>query len=257
MFSKAQEKILKKVGFNADQSGLINRYLTENDRWEPHLDNCRNFMLGCIRKHRPERLAILGSGWWLDIPVEEVTSLCKQVIMVDVLHPRQIIHKARKFRNIDLVSYDVTGGLIFEMYEAVAAFRTNRAKKDMHQIQTECFSDHIQADYYISLNMLDQMDSFIVDYLADQHLYTEEELLSLRHRIHSDHLRGLPKGKSCLISDFQEITTDKKGNEQVKNVIHADLPEVLNSEEWIWEFDQAGTYHPGKKTRFRVIALEL
>ena len=107
------------------------------------------------------------------------------------------------------------------------------------------------------MNMMDQMDSFIVDYLVLQDIYSEEELLSVRRRIHRDHLQFLPAGKSCLISDYQEMVTDRKGREETRVVIHADLPPVQNRKEWIWDFDRSGNYHPGKKTRFKVIALEL
>jgi len=257
MFSREQKKILKKIGFTSDQSGLINRYLSESENWDPHLINCRNFILECVNKHRPEQIAFLGSGWWLDIPFETLSEQCSKVIMVDVLHPMQIIHKAKKYKNIQLEQYDVTGGLIFEMYHMVNNFRTMRMKRSISEIQTSRFTDHIQADYYVSANMLDQMDSFIVDYLEAQKMFTEEELLAIRGRIHTDHLKTLPAGRSCLISDFQEMVTSKKGGMNVKNVIHADLPDAKKRKEWIWEFDHSGTYHPGKKTQFKIIALEL
>ena len=257
MFTKKEEKILRKVGFTSDQSGLINRYLSENENWEPHLTNCKQFIMNCVDRYQPGRIAVLGSGWWQDLPYEALSEKCEKVIMVDVLHPRQIIHKARKFENIELVRYDITGGLIFAMYHAVREYRSDRNKKDLSQIPTMRFTDHIEADYYVSLNMMDQMDSFIVDYLDRHRIYSEDELVSIRAKIHSQHLHTLPAGRACLISDFQELVTGKNGKTRIKNVIHAELPDARTKKEWIWDFDQAGTYHPGEKTQFKIMALEL
>ncbi len=52
----------------SDQKGILNRYLAEGNNWEAHLEKTRGFITGCLEKNKPETVAVLGSGWLLDIP---------------------------------------------------------------------------------------------------------------------------------------------------------------------------------------------
>ena len=68
-----------------------------------------------VRIQKPERITVLGSGWLLDLPVAEISEMVSEIILVDIVHPPDVIKQAGMIRNIKIVEADVTGGLI-EMY---------------------------------------------------------------------------------------------------------------------------------------------
>ncbi len=257
MFTREEKKILWKMKYFSDQSGLIDRYLNEAERWDDHLKNTRKFIIDCVNKYKPETIALLGSGWWLDVPVEELSAICKKVYLVDIMHPKQIVHKTRKFQNLNLVEYDVTGGTVFEAYNIVKQFRKNRYITPVTEIPCPGFQHDIKADYYVSLNMLNQIDSLIIEYLKKYRIYSDDELKTLRKRIQEAHLRSLPKGRSCLITDVEEMIFYKDKQEKVIQLLSTELPEGKRKTSWTWDFDRSGTFNPGKTTRFRIVGIKM
>ncbi len=255
-FSRSQRSVLKKMNFISDQSGIVNRYLREEQNWEPHLNNTRQFILGQVKKNNPWKIVILGSGWWLDVPVDELHELCSEILLVDIHHPPQMVHKALKYEKIQLIEADLTGDLVFEFFEAVRDFKNTGIKKSVNDFHFPLFDTIIKSGYYISLNIIDQMDILIVDYLKKHSIYTPDELLILSRKIQEAHIGTLHKNHGCLVGDREEITIDKDGRRAVKPVFHVTSFEGKILNDWTWEFDNSGTYNPGKKTHFNVFAAE-
>ena len=73
MFLNKRQIILKKFGFFKDQNGIINRYLREKEAWQAHLSNTRDFIINSSMNKDNSKAVILGSGWLLDIPVDELS----------------------------------------------------------------------------------------------------------------------------------------------------------------------------------------
>lgn len=241
----------------SDQAGIMNRYLAEEDNWESHLQNTREFITGCLEQASPSSVAVLGSGWLLDVPFEYLASRMEKVYLVDIYHPPQIIHKAKKHPNTEIVRADLTGGGIKGTWDLVREYRIT-GRGSILDIACQAVSGVRGAEYIISINLLNQLDILLVDYIGTHMEVPEEEKTAFRKRIQEQHLRLLPDGRSCLVSDVEERIFPKEGAERsVRKLVYTDLPEGRRNREWTWTFDTRGTYNRGRKTEMLVKAIQL
>ena len=256
MLNKSQKNKLRKMGYFADQQGIMNRFLQDSKAWESHLANSSRYVLNFIMKNKPGKVAILGSGWLLDVPLEELAEFSSELILVDIHHPRQIRHKFRNYSNVVFFEYELTGGSAYEVYNIVKEVNKG-IRKDLKNIECLGFKEELEADYFISLNILDQLDTVIIEYLQKFPGWPVEDVHVLRKNIQAAHIDSLPKGRSCLITDIEEIRVNKKGEKKHRPLIYTKLPEPKNLKSWLWEFDNARGYNQGEITHFRVNAIEI
>ena len=59
------------------------------------------FHLDPSGKKNAGSIAVLGSGWLLDVPLDHLCSGLEQVYLVDINHPPQIRKKAERLDNVD------------------------------------------------------------------------------------------------------------------------------------------------------------
>lgn len=226
--------------------------------WNSHLDNTRQYICNYISKNNFNTLSVLGSGWLLDLPVDFLSHNLKKILLYDVYHPPQIIHKFRNNDRFELITADITGDLIVNAYNAVNLYKKSKVKTRITDLEFTGFEPVEETDCYISLNILNQLDNLIADYLKKSRIYTEKELNKLRTRIQQSHLKKLPKDKSCLITDVEELRYRKKDVPVTsKNLLYTKLPEGSNIQTWDWIFDTTGSYNKGCKTVLKVIAMEI
>jgi hypothetical protein len=84
---KDRPKILRRMGYLRDQEGIMNRYLAESEQWQYHLEKTRNFIAGSFNGSQAESVAVLGSGWLLDVPLEKLRRRFRKIYLVDIHHP--------------------------------------------------------------------------------------------------------------------------------------------------------------------------
>lgn len=103
------------------------------------------------------------------------------------------------------------------------------------------------------------MNALVTEYLERFGIYSREELDRLSRRIQDVHLKGLPPGNSCLITDCEEIIINRKtGKKRVRGLLFAPLPgQYKRIRQWEWHFDSAGRYHKDSFTTMKVKAIEL
>ena len=89
----------------------MRRFLGEEGSWESHLQKTRHTILDEFNRINPKTVAVLGSGWLLDVPVKEIIEGGAKVRLIDIAHPQRIKHKFGSNPNIHLVDYDLTGGI--------------------------------------------------------------------------------------------------------------------------------------------------
>lgn len=257
MFFNKKYRVLKKMHYVSDQQGIINRYLKEAEGWAGHLENTKQSIIKSAENKGNNSCAILGSGWLLDIPLDYLTQKFKKVYLFDVLHPTQIKHKYHKNNNIVFVEQDITGGAINEFFNAVQIFKSTKKRKEPSEFVFSGFQFNEQFDFVVSVNILNQLDILIIDYIKGYNLYSENELTEFRKIIQQKHFSSLPVGKSCLITDYEELVYDKSNHlEQTNSLIHINLPSESIVSTWQWQFDHQ-TYHPGKNVVFNVLSIDI
>lgn len=252
------KRILKKFGFKNDQQGIMNRYIRESGGWEKHIINTKEFILQSAKLKNKTNCIILGSGWLLDVPINELSKLFDKVTLVDIIHPSQITHKIKKLKNVEIIESDITGFI-----EPVYYFmqKAKKTKLGLHQIKSiysgSWFNEFKNSDFVVSVNILNQLDILICDYILKFNIYSAQEINEFRKIIQQNHLNALPKGKSCLITDYEELRLEDDKVIKNKPLIYLDLPESNNSKKWQWNFDMNQTYHKKLNTVFEVIGMEV
>lgn len=251
-------RVIRKMGYLNDSRGIAERFISQSASWNEHLRNTREFVIQVLEGREINNLVVLGSGWLVDLPLEQVSLLAGNIYLYDIVHPAQVLHKIRKYKNIKAVAADITGGSVMTAYEAVRKYRKKGIKSDVATICKPGFQPDVDTDYMISLNVLSQLGALINEYLARHMIYDEDELVQLNQLIQNEHIQLLRKVPSCLISDYEEVVTDlNTGRKNLRKLIHSDIPGARKAVKWDWHFDMTGDYYPGKQVVLKVMALEM
>lgn len=249
-------KVLREMKIISDQKGIMERYLSEAEGWREHLARTRAFILDTVAGMTGASVVVCGSGWLLDLPLKELAEKCGQLYLADIHHPVPVKRRIREFPSCRLLHVDLTGGAILGAYRYVRALKGLQDRPPLSSIPVSRPDLGVHPDLYISLNILNQMDILLVDYLERFCQPAAGEISGFRKRIQQNHLDLISSARTCLISDTEEILLDKRDAEtDRKALIHIDLPESERSGTWSWDFDTSGTYNRGRKTRMLVRAL--
>ena len=193
-----KRKILRKMKYTSDQQGIMNRYLSEGSNWEDHLYRTRTFIKKCLEDSDAETVAVLGSGWLLDLPLEYLRDNFKTLYLVDIVHPPQIINKVVGMENIKLIPADISGGAVKGAYNLVKEYRKTGSGSIL-DIESQANLAGVSADYIISLNMLNQLDILIVDYIRRFMKIPEEQLMKSGKEYRISILHFYPQGAHALL----------------------------------------------------------
>lgn len=241
------------MGFDIDQEGIIQRYSREKEAWQSHLKLSQNAIIESIKLYKPSTIAILGSGWLLDVPIEFIVHNCTHCYLIDIKHPNQIKHKLSKYNNITIIEDDITGGIARQIWQQ---YESERTITKLERFDNTMYNLPQKVEMVISLNILNQLDILLCDFITDNSNLTDNEIISFRTSIQSNHIKMLSKQTFCLISDFEETAIDSNnGNSETRKTVLCEFPKTNHSEEWIWNFDSKGYYYPDKHVLFKVKAL--
>lgn len=253
---KKREPWIRRMGFLRDQEGIMNRYMREKSGWDPHLKRTKEFINNGLQDERIKSVAVLGSGWLLDVPMEELLERFISILLVDIRHPPQIRKRMEKLKGVKLLETDLTGGVMGQLWDG---FRRQRFPDPDKIIKNLVFTPplgQLQPDALISVNLLNQLDIIPCDYLKGTGHFQQQSLLQLRTWLQKTHLDWITKGPGCIITDTVEINWDRSGRESRKNLIYCDLPAGIRTDTWRWEFDSQRTYRSGSLTHMEVQAVE-
>lgn len=250
-------RILRKMGYKADSQGIIDRYINVNGAWESHLQHTREFILKTLAGKQPINLAVLGSGWLLDLPIEELAGMAGHIWLYDLVHPPQVLHRLKKYSNVTPVHADITGGAIINAYQAVQKYKKYKVKLPPEMICKASMQFPFEPDCIISLNIYSQIGQLITDYLLEKIPYETGETDRIVFLLQQAHLKLLSRCNALLISDIREESFDANGmSTGFREHVKCPFPVAGPLESWEWQFDPAGGYIPGQKTVLQVNAFQ-
>jgi hypothetical protein len=250
-----QKRILHKLDYYNYQHGFIVRHLKQGTGWDAHLERCRNFILKSLEIHKPEKITVLGSGWLLELPLAEMVEKVNEIYLVDIAHPPEVIHQVSKISAVKLLTEDVSGGLIEEIWKKTSKLPFFRKLESLKEITIPEYNPDFDPGMVISLNILSQLEVLPLRYLTKKSKVKEDELNAFRKEIQDNHINFLKRYKSVLITDLVEIFTDRSGNKSEKVSIIAELPAGLYRDNWTWDFDLKGSDFHGKRSVMQVAAI--
>lgn len=245
---------VKEMKYCEDQIGIFDRYQNEFDNWEPHLLNTRRFILENCNCQNQKPLAVLGSGWLLDVPVMELLQKFPKVVCYDIKHPEEVLYKFRNNKNVEFVQFDLTGGAAQYFFQlSKGEKKTNSPVWDFPYKKI----DFSGFEMIISLNLLNQLDRLIIDYLANFKRYTADDLQKISKAIQQNHINNIIGQNAILIFDYEELRLKDGKLMQSVPLVFCDLPASSKMEEWEWRFDFHQAYFPDHDVVFKVKALKI
>jgi hypothetical protein len=254
---KKRKQAIRRMGYIRDQEGIMNRYMRETSGWQSHLEHTRSFICSAFRQTEAETVAVLGSGWLLDVPLDHLIKRFKQVYLVDIHHPVQIRKRTSVMRQVELIEADLSGGAIELIWQHYHESKSPAGDLPVpSRLPLEPPLSQIRPEAFISVNLLNQLDIMLCDYILKQKPFQQEALVPFRRAVQAFHVEWISKKPACLISDIREEVVDKKGERSSKALLYTRLPEGIRREHWWWEFDTQGTYYPGSRTHMEVQAVE-
>ncbi len=254
MFGPCPERfILRRMDYLSDQEGILRRFRRERAGWDKHLKNTREFISESLARTETEHLVVLGSGWLLDLPLDELPESIQRISLIDVNFPRRVRKTAAAGRKIECIPADITGGYIMGVYKAV------KNGKKSFTVPAGIPPPFIQPEKgktLLSLNILNQLDILIVDYIKRKTDTKEEDLSEFRKLLQESHMGMLQSHPFILITDFREVVMN--GNDSVRDerdLIFTDFPRGEYENEWDWMFDSRQLYRENANTLLKVRAV--
>ena len=242
----------RRAGYVSDQFGIRNRYLRESANWKSHIDNTRRFILDAAQKtEKRGTVTVLGSGWLYDVPLDELSQMFESVVLVDIVHPEPVRIRASRLPNVRLITADLTGGAV-QQAMSLPSFQSFT-----DWLPTATFPLALdESDLVVSVNLLNQLDIILCDYLAKRFRVGEGQLLPVRAMVQNQHISWLPAGRTCLITDYCQVDIPLDGSQKNETqLVYADLPQTPSKAEWEWIFDTNQCYSEKNNTVFKVMAV--
>ena len=249
--------LYRRIGYFADQSGILRRYRREGGGWDEHLENTRKFALKAMQGKKNKAAAVLGSGWLLDVPLEEMSKYFEKVYLYDIRHPAKVKKMAKTLGNIELRVCDISG-FARPVYQYVKQYRNSRNRPPISDIQPQIALDLNEFDFVFSCNILNQLDILLIEYLSQFFELKGEETICFRENVQKRHIDLLPRGRSCMVADYEEIILTPEGKEiSRKTSVYHPIIRRPDAQRWKWKFDTKMTYYKDKKTFFEVLGVEM
>ncbi|MFO7575970.1 MAG: hypothetical protein R6W67_12515 [Bacteroidales bacterium] len=251
------KKILHRLGYYSNQEGIAMRYIREDENWNEHLSNTRKFIVSVIKKVRPKVVTVLGSGWLLDIPLRNIISSGATVRLVDIVHPPGIVRSLANEKSVTFVTEDLTGGLPALVWDLCESGRKPESGHILEAAASLEYHPDTEQGLILSINLLSQLHTLPFEYLVKKKVLKQEFHDAFAALIQEKHIRFLKKHEAVLITDIEEIETDRAGMPHSNRIIYCRLPAGHSRKEWTWEFDTEGSYRQGFTTVMKVAALHL
>jgi hypothetical protein len=248
-------RILTRLGYYNYQNGLIYRHINQDGGWDSHLEKCRKYVLNAVEALKPRKITILGSGWLLDLPLAELLEKTDKIVLVDIIHPPEVISQVSDFPNVELSEADVTGGLIEEVWSKTRGITFFNRLRSLSDISISEYKPQNDPGLIISLNILTQLENLPLKFLQRKSRSNETEYIEFRRAVQMKHLAFLSRYPSVLISDTQEIMTENSSSTEVIPTLLADLPQGIMMQEWTWNFDKKGVDFYNKTSVMKVVAV--
>ena len=160
--------MLNKMGYYNYQQGLIYRHLNQEGGWDIHLERCRSFILKAIDYYKPRKVTVLGSGWLLELPLSEMSEMTDEICLVDIVHPPQVKQQIAGLKKVKISEQDITGGLIEEVWNKTRKRFFFNKLRSLDSIQIPEYQPEEDPGLVISLNILTQLESLLVDFLKQR-----------------------------------------------------------------------------------------
>jgi hypothetical protein len=229
---------VRRLGYLDETISMRGRYRRNRTSWQPHLEKTRRFILTVAEKvHNRNKVVVLGSGLLLDVPLEELSRMFREVVLMDIVCLPEVRRQIKRYRNISFIEHDVTN--IAERLYA------NRLQGIPELPKAVPASSDICKDtgLVISLNILSQLWVVPRTYASTQRpALPHDQVEDWCRQIVESHYASLRSLSCdvCLVADHEFIKRDKGGSiiSRASTLYDLRLPDPDAS--WTWNIAPAG-----------------
>lgn len=202
--------IARKSGLLHEQIAIHYREKRCRTHWLSHRQKCQNLIIEAVKTTpQKNRVLVLGSGLFHEIPLKKLSDEFKEVVAVDIVHLPQARSLAKSLPNITLVEQDLTQWL-YKMKEKPIS------KAGWLTVDVPTYFQNKNFDLVISANLLSQLHlapKRVLEGLPKKHHISAEEIELCCQKItdaHIQYLKGFKHSKVLLISDIETYFMDKE-----------------------------------------------
>jgi hypothetical protein len=230
---------LRHMGYLDEALAMRGRYSRFRTFWQPHLENTRRFILSSAKRCRTrQRAVVLGSGLLLDLPLQELSSLFKEVLLIDVICLPKISNEIKRYGNVTFMERDVAN-VAQRLYQS----RQN-GSHELPEAARPCLNEYGNADLVISLNILSQL--WVIPRIfavKPAPTVSVEKLDDWCRRIveaHHEFLLNM-SCRVCMIADIEFMKRDRDGRIFSRGSTVFGLPLPEPDETWTWDIEPIQT----------------
>ena len=229
---------IRKMGYLREAIGLKCRYKRHPAHWQPHLERTRQCILSAASKcGNKGKVVVLGSGLLLDVPLDELSAMFRDVVLIDIVCLPETRRRIKRYGNVRFLQGDVTG-IAETLYKNVLCGR--RELPFAAPVLPEI--DKV-TDLVISLNVLSQLMVVPRMYALKKLPEIDKDLIvSWCRRIVEAHYAFLTSRACnvCLVADYHYSKHDFNGRitAQGSTLYRMSLP--APDESWTWDIAPIG-----------------
>jgi hypothetical protein len=185
---------------------------------------------------------VLGSGLLVDVPLEALSDLFREVVLIDVVHLPMARKTARRFPNVRTLDLDVTGA-------AEPLFESIRSSMPSLPGISPSFPFLAEApDFVVSLNIMSQLPVIPERFITKSgHGSTVTQVEAWCMKIVSAHWKSLSSlpCAACLVTDYSFRKIDRGGAAIESGGTLRGVALPVPDETWTWEIAPLGELSRG------------
>lgn len=249
MINSLLDHLRFKLSIRKGAERLLNRREQACGKWDSHLKNSREFICQTAKQAGNKTAVIMGSGHLLDVPIEELSKMFDEVLLVDIYHPAKAVSAAKQFSNVKLKVCDVTG---------VTMKIASAGRRAMPLPASRPPSEFNDADFVVSLNLLSQLPVWPHAFLTNFSKLDDREIDTHVQKLVEDHLEWLKgmSGTVCLIYDRERQVCNAKHTTETMDLLFGAAPPPAQKR-WVWDIAPQPIVYPDRDVRHIVEASRL
>jgi hypothetical protein len=229
---------LRRMGYLDEMIAMKRRYRRRRIAWESHLDNTRRFVLSVAERCRNRsKVVVVGSGLLVDVPLTELSTKFREVVLMDVICLPEVRRCLRDYRNVTFIERDVTN-IARPLYDA-----RKRGSPVLPEAVPALPGSDDNTGLLVSLNILSQLWVIPRAYAVQQRPIPPADLVEdWCRRIVESHYAALRAmtWDVCLIADYEFVKRDNAGLIFSRASTIYDLPLPEPDASWTWNIVPLG-----------------
>jgi hypothetical protein len=243
---------LRGMGYLRELMGIRGRAWRCWNAWKPHLEKSKSIIRTAMEQCSQRRKAvILGSGMLYDVPIDELSSSFREVLLVDIVHPLKNWLPSLRYKNLRRVTADVTG-TADEVYRVAKLPGTT-----LPRTEPSLFLDDAEVDLVVSLNLLSQLPVVPTTYLERFGVHPPEAVAAFARHLIASHLAYLQRFTCTvtLITDVEKLTLNRAGKLVGKSSLLRGVELPCEGETWTWHLAPRPEADPDYSYYRRVVGI--